>query len=471
MILRSLRWQLQVWHAALLVVVLAGFGVTACQLQRASRLREIDRELDSAALEVLRFVHDRDPARGRPELPPPRRPRLGSAGIYFAAWARDGSEIERSPEAPGTLRHPGQAGLSPDRRPRHVTHGVHRESWFRTPRGDVVVVGRSMASDLEGFRHFALGLAAAGLAVLVAALATGAALAGRAMRPLERIGESARRIAAGAHSERITTTGLPEELASLAGLLNEGFDQIEDTLARQRRFTADASHELRTPVSVLLTQTQATLAHARSEAEYRATLEACQRAADRMRRLVESMLVLARLDSGEEPIRREPADLNAVAAEAIESVLPLARAHGIPLGFHPAPGPVEATVDEVQVGQVLLNLLGNAIAYNRAGGSVEVTTGRLETGLFVRVSDTGIGIAPDHLPRLFDRFYRVDGSRTNPRGHAGLGLAISSKILQHHGGRITVESEPGKGSVFTAWFPVTAPREEPSREDRRGVSG
>lgn len=280
----------------------------------------------------------------------------------------------------------------------------------------------------------------------------GAWLAGRAMRPLREIGTSARRIASGSHSDRIDPSGLPDELAGLAQLLNEGFDQIEETLARQRQFTADASHELRTPVSVVLTQTQAALARPRNEAEYRHALEACQRAAERMRRLVESLLTLARLESGEEPLRRETTDLNAISSEAIETIRPLARAHQLSVQFNPASSALKVHVDPNKVGQVLLNLLSNAVAYNRPKGSITLTTGSSGNESFVRVADSGIGIAPEHQPRLFERFYRVDASRTDPRGHTGLGLSISQQIIQQHGGRITVESELGKGSVFTAWF-------------------
>jgi signal transduction histidine kinase len=238
----------------------------------------------------------------------------------------------------------------------------------------------------------------------------------------------------------------------LATLLNEGFAQIEETLVRQRQFTADASHELRTPVSVVLAQTQAALARPRQEAEYRNALEACQRSAQRMRRLVESLLTLARLESGEEPLHLQPTDLNQIAADSTEAVQPLALGAGLVLRFEPSANPVPGRVDPDRLGQVLLNLLGNAVAYNRPGGSITVTTGTSGAEAFVRVSDTGIGIAPEHLPRLFERFYRVDDSRSNPRGHTGLGLAISQQILLQHGGRITVESEPGKGSAFTVWI-------------------
>lgn len=458
MVFRSLRWQLQVWHALLLVVVLAGFGTTACQLQRASRLREVDRELDSAALEVLRFIRENDRSRPHPPGAPPRRPRTGpneATGrppIHYVAWRRDGRELDRSPEAPPEFRFPAASPEGGPRRPQHQTRGLFREAIFTTPPGEVIVVGRSIETELADFQRFAWTLAAAGLGVLGAALAIGAWLAGRAMRPLQDIGASARRIAAGSHSDRIDMAGLPDELASLAGVLNEGFAQIEATLARQRQFTADASHELRTPVSVVLAQTQAALARPRNDAEYRNALEACQRSAQRMRRLVESLLTLARLESGEEPARLEDSDLNELAREASDAVRPLVVQGQLTLDaeFSKSPLPVRADADKLT--QVLLNLLGNAVAYNQPGGCITVTTGNSGGEAFVQVSDTGIGIEAEHLPRLFERFYRVEASRTNARGHAGLGLAISRQIIQQHAGRITVESQPGKGSRFTVWL-------------------
>jgi len=318
----------------------------------------------------------------------------------------------------------------------------------------MILVGRSIAIEQADLRQFALGLAIAGATVLCAALAMGAWLAGRAMRPLHQIGASARRIAAGSLSDRIDASGLPEELAALAAVLNEGFAQIEETLVRQRQFTADASHELRTPVSVILAQTQAALARPRSEAEYRQSLEACHRASQRMRRLIESLLTLARLESGEEPLLRHPVDLNDIALDSAEAVRPLTRDPPLLLHIECSSTPVPVGADPDKLGQVLLNLLGNAVAYNRPNGTITLTTGVQGGDAFVRVSDTGIGIEATHLPRLFDRFYRVDPSRTNPRGHTGLGLAISARIVAQHGGRLTVESTPGQGSTFTLWLPL-----------------
>jgi len=459
MVFRSIRWQLQAWHALLLVVVLTGFGATAWQLQRSSRLRDIDRELDASALEIMRHLRDNDPNRGRPSGPPPRRSRLAqdrdpatASPLYFIAWGRDGTVIERTADAPADATRPVAFGEGTRRRPTHQMRGTFRETLHMTPPGEGVLVGRSIATELAELRQFALYLVIAGGSVLAAALATGAWLAGRAMRPLNRIGASARRIAAGSHSDRIETAGLPEELEALAAVLNEGFAQIEETLAWQRQFTADASHELRTPVSVILAQSQSALARPRSEAEYRQTLEACQRAAQRMRRLVESLLTLTRLESGEEPLRQETLDLNELARETVETFRPLAHESRIRIRCQPAGTPVHVAADPDRLGQVLLNLIGNAIAYNHPEGDVIVAVGIAGGEAFLRVTDTGIGIAAEHLPRIFDRFYRVDPSRTDTRGHAGLGLAISARIMSRHHGRITVESQPGQGSVFTVWM-------------------
>lgn len=459
MALRSLRWQLQLWYALLLVAVFGGFGATAWQLQRASRLREIDRELDGAGLEVLRFLRENDPLRGWAPGPHPRRQRAGGprepearAAVYFVAWGRDGTERDRTPNAPPDLRFPAGGGQGARRGTSHHSRGMFREVTFITPPGDAVVVGRSIEAELADLGRFAMGLTLAGVVALAAALAVGAWMAGRAMRPLDRIGSSARRIAAGSLADRIDTAGLPRELETLAVLLNEGFAHIEETVLRQRRFTSDASHELRTPVAVVLAQTQAALARPRQEAEYRHALEACQRSAQRMRRLVESLLSLARMESGEEPASLEDADLGQLAGEAIQAIRPLAAGARLTLTMEPVAAALPVRVDPGRMGQVLLNLLGNAVAYNQPGGSITVRVGRSSTEAFVRVADTGIGIASEHVPRLFERFYRVDASRPTARGHVGLGLAISHQIVREHQGWITVESVPGQGSTFTVWL-------------------
>jgi heavy metal sensor kinase len=242
------------------------------------------------------------------------------------------------------------------------------------------------------------------------------------------------------------------ELGQLAAVLNSTFARLETAFAQQKQFTADAAHELRTPVSVILTQTQTTLTRERTAAEYRETIEACQRSAQRMRRLIESLLELARLDAGQEPLKRMPFDLSQMVREGIESIRPLADERGVKI--LPELGTLEITGDSERLAQVIANLLTNAIQYNPSGGEVRL---KLESrpGLAVlTVADTGPGISNEDLPHVFERFYRGDKSRTTSNGNAGLGLAIAKAIVEAHGGTIEVASQTGTGTTFTVRLPA-----------------
>jgi two-component system OmpR family sensor kinase len=234
--------------------------------------------------------------------------------------------------------------------------------------------------------------------------------------------------------------------------LNSTFARLEAAFANQARFTSDASHELRTPVSVILTQTQTALSRERSAAEYREALEACQRSAQRMRRLAESLLELARLDSGQETMKRERFDLPAVVRESVELIGPLAELRGIEIRCDLAPA--ECVGDATRIGQVVTNLLANAIHFNRDQGTVSVKTGTQDGQATLVVADTGIGIPAEDLPHVFERFYQVDKSRSRLQGHTGLGLAISKAILEANHGTIAIASEPEKGSTVTVKLPL-----------------
>jgi signal transduction histidine kinase len=253
-------------------------------------------------------------------------------------------------------------------------------------------------------------------------------------------------------SRRISLTETGSELGRLAVVLNSTFARLEAAFAQQKQFASDAAHELRTPVTVLLTQTQLSLGRERTPAEYRATVEACQRATQRMRKLIESLLALARLDAGQETMNRLNFDLADLARDGADWVRPLAEARGLALVLELAPAPAPCVGDADRLAQVLTNLLTNAIEYNRPQGEVRVTTGVENDTAILTVSDTGTGIPAEDLPRVFERFYRSDKSRTS--GGNGLGLAIGKAIVDAHGGSIDVTSESGRGTTFTVRLPV-----------------
>lgn len=408
-------------------------------------------------------------------------------GFYYIMIWRDGREFGRSENAPADGRRPtiinsgldqinqapklnlaqetdqSAAELSPGLGGKYhlerlaqesaiVMRGTLREMVERTPPGEAIVVGRDIAPELKEFRLLAVRLTLVGGAILVVGMAVGWWLASRALRPIADIGRTAERIATGDLSQRINSSETESELGQLAAVLNSTFARLDAAFAQQKQFTSDAAHELRTPVSVLLTQTQSTLNKDRSPAEYRETLEACQRAAQRMRRLIESLLELARLDAGQENLKQLRFDLANPARDCVELLQPLAAERQIKVRAQLLPA--ACLGDSERIAQVITNLLTNALQHTPAGGAVEIST-KAENGTAILiVSDNGAGILPEHLPHIFNRFYRVDTARTSSQGRSGLGLAISKAIIEAHGGSIEVTSKISVGSGFTVRLPM-----------------
>jgi two-component system, OmpR family, sensor kinase len=465
----SIRWRLELWHGLVLTLVLAGFGFTAWRLQRATQFQRVDQELEQRISAIAGLMRRGGEAPDRPppdRPPPPDRSAFGNlappplearlsprdaslfegtpeTAFYYVVWQRDGREGSRSATAPPDAARPERGAQARDARLR----GTLRERFHFLPPGDCILVGRNIRDELAGIRHFAWLLAGAGAVVLALGLAGGWWVSTRALRPIGDISATAVNIAKGDLTQRIHTDDAGSELGSLAGVLNETFARLQASFARQAQFTADASHELRTPVSVVLTQTQTALARERPAAEYRESLAACQRAAQRMRRLTESLLTLARLDSGEAATTREPCDLDRIACDAIELLQPIAQEQKVTLEVKSVPTRCEGNME--QLGQVVTNLVSNAISYNRPGGRVQVKVFAEAGAAVLAVSDTGEGITPEDLPHVFERFYRADKARSSTGGRTGLGLAITKAIVEAHGGAIEVATGLGKGTTFT----------------------
>jgi two-component system, OmpR family, sensor kinase len=494
-IFKSIKWRLQLWYGLILVAVLAGFGFTAFQLERERVFRDIFGELSSRANALMVVLH---PPRGRPgeqpfgSPPPPRdsfpdepndRPpeQFGSPPkqfhlpaqvanlfdpsdpnrFYFIITLPDGRELARSTNAPEVkTMWDNRPPANDNPVPRLTADQFHPvafqtlgkfEEMIRTlPSGEFIQVGCLVAPELKEIRLVALRLTAVGGLILLLGLAGGWWFVNRAIKPIENISAAAVKISGGDLSQRINVAETESELGKLAAVLNSTFARLDAAFTQQKQFASDAAHELRTPVSVILTQTQTALNRERQAAEYRETLEACQRGAQRMRRLIESLLELARLDAGQEQIKRRKFDLSQIARDCVELVQPLAEETGVKMVSEFAP--VEIAADSERLAQVIANLLTNAVQYNHDGGEVKIAT-RLENGLAVlTVSDTGVGIPAEDLPRVFERFYRADKSRSS--AHAGLGLAICRAIVSAHGGTIDVSSGTDAGTTFTVRLPV-----------------
>jgi heavy metal sensor kinase len=452
---QSIRGRLLIWYGLLLAAMLVGFGSTAWNLERASRLRQVDAELQDRMAIVTRALREYHPSEGPSptamnlRLSPDDRALFSGSdgrGCYYLVWLREGKPLAQSANAPQDVPRPDHDEVSVRQR------GTMREAFLFTPPVDCLLVGRSVANDLAELRKFALLLTLAGTVVLALGLAGGWWLISHALRPIGEISNAAARIANGDLSQRINTSQTESELGELATLLNSTFARLDAAFTQQARFTSDAAHELRTPLSVLLTQTQASLARERCAAEYRDALVSNQATAQRMRKLTESLLELARLDAGQEPLNRMRCDLSLIASDCAEMIRPLADARHVSLALNLAPAPCEADPDHLN--QVVTNLLKNAIDYNREHGEVRLTTRRENGCVLLEVSDSGIGISPEHLPHVFERFYRADASRSNGSRGTGLGLAISKAIVEAHGGSLEASSEPGQGTSFVLRLPA-----------------
>lgn len=295
-------------------------------------------------------------------------------------------------------------------------------------------------------------------------------LARRLTRPLERIAATAREVGGGRLSERVPDVSPDQELREVSEVLNGMLDRLEDAFHRQdqliesqRRFVADASHELRSPLSNLRGTVEVALRRPRSAEDYRETLEASRTEIERLCRLVNDLLTLSRTDAGPMQLAREWCNLAEIAEQAVRLHALRASENRVRLE-QVAPQPIWVQVDAARIRQVLDNLLDNALRHSPPNTTVTLTVAAAGDHAEVTVADQGPGLSPEHLDRVFDRFYRVDAARARDAGGLGLGLAISRALAESHGGALTASATPGAGAVFTLSLPL--PPEKPGDPTR-----
>lgn len=300
-------------------------------------------------------------------------------------------------------------------------------------------------------------LAQAGLIALVIAAALSVLIAESVARPLRRMSTAARRIAGGDYRQRVPAEG-PREVQALARAFNDMAEQVAATQQAQRDFLANISHDLRTPLTSIQGFSQAIAEGVASDSE--AARRAAQIIHDetaRLHRMVESLLDLARLEAGHLELRRHPLALGDLLRGVGESLSVKAREHQLDLQLAIPPDLPRLMGDGDRLAQVFTNLLDNAIKHTPPDGSVTLSAALANGGVTVTVRDTGEGIPPGELPRIFERFYQVDKSRRRDRESGlGLGLAIARQIVEAHGGTIKATSAVGQGSTFTVWLPLKA---------------
>ncbi len=479
------RWRLTLWQAALLALLLAAFatvvyGAIARDLHTQAR-DDLRARLPVAERAVTAAI-GRGVMEGRGDDGRGRRDGNGRGRSPVTAWsledvrdaltdAIDGdgraawllgpegrvlAASDAGLPAPGPDTLPptgGSATLDIGGQPMLVVRGSLA---FGPGRGDAISL--VLAEPTHGIDaalarlRIVLAVAVAGGAAL--SLAVGWFVAGRALRPVDALTSAARTIGeTGDLARRVPEPPEDDELGRLARTFNGMLAHLDEAFAQQRRFLADAAHELRTPLTSVRADLDALRAHPEMDpAEREDALRAAERETARMGRLVDDLLALARADAGPF-LRPQPVSLDGLVLDVMRAAEPLASSARLDISDWDQ---VALVADPDRLRQALLNLIDNALRHSPAGGTVAVGLARDGGEARIAVRDEGPGIAAEHLPRIFDRFYRADAARDRASGGAGLGLAIAREIAEAHGGRIEVSTAPGAGSTFTLVLPLPA---------------
>ena len=458
---RSIGFRLAAWYFLVFACCLAAFGVAAWFAMRASIYRAVDDELRDRVRGVATFMGNQIESLSLPEIRDEFREHsvLGPGGDLFQVCDQDGQWLYRSVPLESNnvpIATPGLLGS-----PRFQTLSVERHSLrfysqriVANGRPYTVQVAAPMNEAFEAMEWFRLILLFAAPLLLIAASIGGYWLSTRALAPVDEISRTAQRISIENLTDRLQVAETGDQLQRLSETLNAMLSRLEGSVRRITQFTADASHELRAPVSLIRTTAEVAVQRDRTAAEYREALDEILQEAERTSQVVDSLMLLARADSGKESLECVPVDLCSVVRGAVEQGEKLARNHGLSCTASLAAGPIPIQADGDALRRALLILIDNAVKYTPESGSVMV---RLETNkgfAIVSVSDTGIGIAKSDRAHIFDRFWRADKARSREQGGAGLGLSIARWIAEMHRGSIEVESEPGKGSTFHLRVPL-----------------
>lgn len=468
MYIKSIRTRLTIWYTCLLTVTLLIVGGAAYVLLSYSLSHEMDSALDS----VARTLIERDQSRAVTFVPS-EIDQAFRRFFGFSPWdhyfqMRDplGNRDEHR-----SLPSTGKLPLSS----KALNNAMRGLSSFETVEGlgeypvriltvpvmksnrvvNMIQVGMSLKSIDETHLRFLLIMAGVLPLGLVLAASGGWLLAHRALRPVDRMTAAARRISAEHLSQRVDGTGTGDELDNLAKTLNQMLTRLDAAFSQVRRFSADASHELQTPLTILKGELEVVLRSTRTPEEYRATLESALEEVDRIAHLVEGLLLLARAEAGVLRMDRQEVDLEQVLEEVYLRLKPLADSHKIELRLG-AIEPLCIQGDRERLQRMTSNLVDNAIKYTGAEGRVNLGLQHDSRWAYIIVSDTGNGIPIEEQKHIFQAFYRTSEARSPAERGTGLGLTIAQSIAAAHGGTIQVESVPGQGSSFRVSIPLVS---------------
>jgi len=429
----SIRLRLTVWYSCVLLAALLVFGASLWVAVRHSVLSGVDRRLSEAAKGIRTVLENESDKRDFDEELT-EYARAASETAFLRVL--DGAGADLLPDTP--------LSMGPRDRERYRTYSERvsvKGRNFEIETGVPLTESDKMLSQFRALLLIAIPL------VVAVAFCGGYWISRRALSPVDELTNAAMRISVENLSERLPVRNTGDELQRLAETWNDMLGRLQASVQRITSFTADASHELRTPISVILTSAELALRRERDAAEYRAALTGIVSEAERMTGLTEDLLALARADSSQAAPPFESVDLGALAKEVVSEVTANAKRRKIAVTAEADPNAPNVRANHSALRRVLLILLDNALKHTPPGGSIEVRSTATPGGATISVRDTGEGIAAADLTHVFERFYRADKSRTGQNG-VGLGLSIAQAIARMHGSEIHVESAPAAGSRF-----------------------
>lgn len=464
--LRSIRARLTFWYTSLLTVTLLVLGGSAYGLLSYSLSHEVDAALNGVATTLVERSHGDSVS-----IPPAEIEEMFRRFFGFSPWDRYYQMFD--PLGRGDPRESKSAQARPPLSRDALTNASQGLPTFETVDGlgaypvrlltmpvmegrrvvNLIQVGMSLQSVTETRVRFLLIMGGLLPVALLLAGIGGWLLARRALQPVARMSEAAQRIGAEHLTERVAETGTGDELDQLAKTLNQMFRRLDAAFSQIRQFSASASHELQTPLTILKGELEVALRSPRSPEEYRAALHSSLEEVDRIAQLVEGLLLLSRAEAGVLKMDQQPVDLAQLLEEVHSRLKVLAEGRSVALRLGPTE-PLSIVGDREHLRRLLLNLTDNAIKYTGPGGSVALSLQGNEKWASVVVADTGIGIPVDEQEKIFRPFYRTDEARSQAENGTGLGLCIARSIAAAHGGAIQVESTPGAGSTFRVLLPL-----------------
>jgi heavy metal sensor kinase len=448
-----IRHRLALVCAALVAAMIVGLGAIVYLRLEADIMGAVDDELRTRAGELVVGADPGDLVVTRTDV----------GDIFAQRLGRDGRVLATSPGLPGpALPAATLATLDGELVVESIVVTADESILARmlarpATDGSVVVAGVTVDDQRAALSTLVFELVVALPVAMLLAAAVGWVVAGAALRPVERMRLEAEAISAAEPDRRLPVSAARDELAALGVSLNRMLERLQEAAERERRFVDDASHELRTPLANLRAELELALARARTQEELVASLRSASEETDRLTRLAQDLLVLARSDGGRLPIRRERLDVASLARETVDSFAGRVAGLGITLEA-PVGGEVVASLDPARVRQALANLIDNGLRHAPPGGRVMVAVDESPSTISVRVADSGDGFPPAFLPRAFEPFSRADGSRSRSAGGAGLGLAIVRAIAEAHGGTAEARNRSEGGAEVV----VRLPREAPS---------